>query len=922
MIQEILAFASIWWLIFISIAIVASMAFPLYRYLANRAKVRQEYSRWRGLTASIDSLNGCKIGNLTQLEAIFARELPELTGAIKLLGQDSSDVFRGNWIPVPESRIPYPESCSVESQVAVSNHGAVATGFVGLCLSILAFILAFIDAGSFSLEPLVSYLSLIPLFLGVLFFLFLYDQRGRLDERLAKAHRGVMLAIERKVPIYTQAGETAVILNRYTDHDHSMLASVRQLTDRVDRMASGEITSAVTDSVKHLLSATIGPPLQRSSEALAQLAFQLEKQMSSSLNTMGDRLIALEYQQTESAKFLQNQYETVTSTLLQQQEMSFKQLGAVQSLMLEQIRDQQQQTLKMMTENQQETLSALSEGQQHSYRTLSNEQQESVKTLLAEFELAIKNLVSASESSNNSLAEQNQRAWSELQGGLALTVSSLVAGQEKMTESLASQQTQITNSLTDTQSRILESLTSQTASTSETLLDQQSRFNDSWQQWSSALAEQQAQITEMLTSTQQEMAAATSDLTATVTTELLGQQTALSADLRSRQDEFARSLQTQQIELANTMQSRQDELLQAFQLRQEDLVRSLQTSQESLASASNELQERLQAAFQAQQLAAIAQLQQAQDDTLQKIAVSQQSSLDSMTDDVARNLGSYLDKYLEPVSNRLIASADVLVAAQAYADKVQDAFELQREQVVQVEAGMKDAINAFVETRTTMMQDLTDLRTSAATMSTSADKMSAIFAGSESGLSDSISELAETMTALKTSMVEITSSSLQNTKDLQEQMEKSHLLNQQQISDLAEQITTFSDELATRIEQLTLGFTGITEDLVANVHASINEQNGIFSGDVRNLVEILGEESRSMSLFAQQINSDIETLSSTLGESVANFNSEIRNELDQVIGEFDHNIADVLKRLSHATTELGDAVDGLPQALAPIRRPQ
>jgi hypothetical protein len=988
MIGEILTFASIWWLVVSILAILASAAFPLFLYRRNRAQVEQEAERWHALAASLDTLKGCSIDNLPRVEAKVNQELPELGGAVKLLAQDSQDVFRGNWIPEPESRLPYPASCAPAAQAAVSNNGPVFSGLIGLGLFVLALLLAFIAAGSFSLAPLVGALALMPLAIGLVSLFILYEQRGRLQQSLAGAHRKLVHTLTRKVPVYTQAGETAIVLNRYTDHDEAMLASVRQLTQRVERLAAGEITTAITDSVKHLLAATIGPPLQRSSEALARLAIQLEKQMSSSLNTLGDRLIALEYQQAEGAKFLQNQYETVTSTLLQQQEMSFKQLGAVQSLLLEQIRDQQQQTLAMMTENQKETLTALSEGQQYSYRTLSNEQQESVKGLLSDFEQAMKGLIAANTASGSALTEKYQQAWSEWQGGLALTVSSLVAAQEKLnnelqtaqagllaavnnqqaelaaglsanqtllqtqltdrqaelaastfslteklattleqklellTESLAGQQTQVTQELTSIQNKILTTLASQSAATGETLLGQQARFDDSWQKWSTALAEQQSSLTSLLTTSQQELAASTSDLTKTVSTELLGQQSALSADLRNRQDEFARSLQTQQVELANTMQSRQAELLQAFQLRQEDLVRSLQTSQETLASASNELQERLQAAFQTQQLTAITQLQQAQDATLNKIAVYQQSSLDSMTADVAKNLGSYLDKYLEPVSNRLIASADVLVAAQAYADKVQDAFELQREQVVEVEAGMKDAINAFVETRTTMLTDLTELRASAATMSTSADKMSAIFSGSESGLSDSIGELAATMTTLQTSLVEITSSSLQNARDLQEQMETSHQLNQQQISDLAGQITTFSDELSTRIEQLTLGFTGITEDLVNSVHASLNEQNSIFANDVRNLVEILGEESRSMSLFAQQINSDIQALSSTLGDSVTSFNTEIRTELNQMVSEFDHNIADVLKRLSHATTELGDAVDGLPQALAPVRRPQ
>jgi len=75
-----------------------------------------------------------------------------------------------------------------------------------------------------------------------------------------------------------------------------------------------------------------------------------------------------------------------------------------------------------------------------------------------------------------------------------------------------------------------------------------------------------------------------------------------------------------------------------------------------------------------------------------------------------------------------------------------------------------------------------------------------------------------------------------------------------------------------------------------------------------------------MSLFAQQITMDIDSLSSTLSSSVAGFNQDIRTELSGVLTSFDKDIADVLKRLSVATSELGDAVEALPEALAPLRK--
>jgi hypothetical protein len=93
--------------------------------------------------------------------------------------------------------------------------------------------------------------------------------------------------------------------------DQLMTQSVSQLATRVDKMASGEITEAVTNALKFVLTATIGPSLQKSTDSLSMLSVALEKQMRNAMNTLGDRMAALEFEQKESAKFLKNQYETV-----------------------------------------------------------------------------------------------------------------------------------------------------------------------------------------------------------------------------------------------------------------------------------------------------------------------------------------------------------------------------------------------------------------------------------------------------------------------------------------------------------------------------------------------------------------------------------------------------------------------------------
>ncbi|MGI6298127.1 MAG: hypothetical protein ACOX1T_02815 [Saccharofermentanales bacterium] len=160
------------------------------------------------LAASLDTLKGCSIDNLPRVEAKVNQELPELGGAVKLLAQDSQDVFRGNWIPEPESRLPYPASCAPRGPGSLSV--IMARSSAGL--SVWAYLfwlccwLLLLPAAS-AWRRWSSALALMPLAIGLVSLFILYEQRGRLQQSLAGAHRKLVHTLTRKVPVYTQAGE-------------------------------------------------------------------------------------------------------------------------------------------------------------------------------------------------------------------------------------------------------------------------------------------------------------------------------------------------------------------------------------------------------------------------------------------------------------------------------------------------------------------------------------------------------------------------------------------------------------------------------------------------------------------------------------------------------------------------------------------
>jgi hypothetical protein len=221
----------------------------------------------------------------------------------------------------------------------------------------------------------------------------------------------------------------------------------------------------------------------------------------------------------------------------------------------------------------------------------------------------------------------------------------------------------------------------------------------------------------------------------------------------------------------------------------------------------------------------------------------------------------------------------------------------------------------LIDTRKAMTEDLQSMKNSSAVMSKAADSMSSVYAGSQSGLSEAISQMSGDLMRLSDVLSSVMSTSAEQTRMIQTQSMETYEVNQKHLDAVRSQITILSDELSTRIEELMIGFTRLTEDLVKNIDKTINIQNATLGTSLTGLTEVMSTEARSMSLFAQQINMDIDTLNETLKSAVGDFDSGMRQELTTILGQFDHEVTDVVKRLAQAAAEIGDSVEALPLAM-------
>ena len=244
---------------------------------------------------------------------------------------------------------------------------------------------------------------------------------------------------------------------------------------------------------------------------------------------------------------------------------------------------------------------------------------------------------------------------------------------------------------------------------------------------------------------------------------------------------------------------------------------------------------------------------------------------------------------------------------------------MQKEQARVLEESIHDVLDQFVATRQNMIEDLDTLAGSTRTMGESAATMSAIYAGSQTGLSDAIQQMSDHMQGLSGALTDVLNGSAEQTRQLQAQANETYEINQQQLDTMRGQIDILSNDLAVRIDQLMIGFSQLTEDLINNVRSTIDDQNNQLGGGLKLLTETMADEARSISLYAQQINMDINQLNGTLGEAVGNFSEGIQSELTGVLSRFDDVTSDILRRLSVAASELGDAVENLPDVIRTSR---
>ncbi len=824
MLQELFVQVNTVWVVLVLVAAFLIVAWSVYFLVRQILVFRKLTRRFSGFSEEVDELPGCRIENIELVKGIATERTNTAFQTIfEKMSVDCETVYNGLWVPQPDSRLTMPDILEPASRVLGKKSYGFAVLLAGIAISTMAFSSAYILGNALGDSSVVRFFAISPFILSGLGMLILHQVNETLAKRIEHSWKNMMIVLERKIPVYSITTETSRLIIQMKEYDAHMAKSVNEVAHQLHALTTSRMAEAVSNAVKYVMSATVGPAVVKSSDTLAIVAKEISNKLQQMDIHVAKLYTELESRQDKQSELWFDRYQEIADTLSYQQETMLKSLSGNVEAMVDELARSQKLSIEKLTGEQSRVL--------------------------------------------NHVESINMGAWSQLQEKLTSIISQLAESQDKLLNGL--QRDQITTL----------SLISETSEKSSTLLQDRietllgtvnKSLSDLWEQSN----KKQGEVFENITQAQQDGL----------------------KQMREQQSEAMALLSENQKASLSEIDARQSETLKHINENQSGALTSIAQNQAK----------------------AIDDFRQAQFDALAESASRQQETLQQLAENFGEAVSSKLSGYLDPITSRLHDASEALIKAQNYASDVQDVLRMQNEAATELQSSIGELFKQLIETRKTMSEDLTSLKASSGVMSKAAEIMGSVYEGSQAGLSEAISQMSNDLMRLSNVLSNVMSGSAEQTQKMQEQSMQVYEANQKHLDSVKDQITFLSDELSTRIDQLMLGFSNLTEDLIKSVNSSINEQNDSLGGNLRSLTDIMSEEARSMSLFAQQITMDIETLNESLKGAVGEFDQGMRTELTGLLTEFDSEVADIVKRLARSATELGDAVEALPVAMRQI----
>jgi len=169
-------------------------------------------------------------------------------------------------------------------------------------------------------------------------------------------------------------------------------------------------------------------------------------------------------------------------------------------------------------------------------------------------------------------------------------------------------------------------------------------------------------------------------------------------------------------------------------------------------------------------------------------------------------------------------------------------------------------------------------------------------------------EIAESITKASSESVEIVDRLAETTGKLKEEYDT-------YFTRVENQSRTNMDDMDFHMQSVIGRFSEDAMGVMEKLEGNITKAMELFEGNTADLISSLDEQSRSIGLYAHDLNIDIADLSGNLKESVKIFTEQIQGGVVRTFQDFDEGLSEVSGRLANTVESIRESVENLPKAL-------
>lgn len=237
------------------------------------------------LEDELGEIYSLKIENAAEVERIFAEQnQTKLSQAWARLSKDSKDRYNSRWFPPLETELDPDLLADDKEYTVLSLRPATLVSSIGALAAVFLFIY---------LKSLPSQfypgLALIPLAIGSISGLLLYN--ASMEARVLRQVRANRLyaSLTRIVPVYNNHNGVALLVDEMLSHESRLAKSVDEFNTSASKMADSDFAQGISSAVREIMSQEIAPPIAQASDALTDLAHNLDRRQLTGMENLASQ---------------------------------------------------------------------------------------------------------------------------------------------------------------------------------------------------------------------------------------------------------------------------------------------------------------------------------------------------------------------------------------------------------------------------------------------------------------------------------------------------------------------------------------------------------------------------------------------------------------------------------------------------------